>query len=147
MMAAGLLLGLLSGGVTGLGASFLGLLAGAGLLLPVYLLRGMGAGDVKLLAGIGAVLGPGELLRTFVAIALIGGVMGLVALALRGRAFATLRPMLEGWWLTLVTRRNHTVGAPEKPDDPTFSKLPYAVPIAIGTMLVQGLRLAGVALP
>ena len=55
--AAGLLLAASQGGWGALGEAALGGLAGLGVLLPVWLLGGMGAGDVKLLGAAGTFLG------------------------------------------------------------------------------------------
>ena len=64
-------------------------LAGAGLglliLLPFYVLRAMGAGDVKLLAAIGALVGPQALISVVIYAALVGGVISLVVLARQRR--------------------------------------------------------------
>lgn len=149
MMAAGLAAGLVRGGGTGLGAAVLGLIAGAALLLPVYLLGGMGAGDLKLLAGIGAFVGAREVLVMFLVIAVIGGLMGLVLMVVRDRGFSTFNAIALGWWLTLTTRRNHAVLQPAagaasgETNHGARYKLPYAVPIALGTIAVCAVRLAG----
>ena len=52
----------MAGGLPGLGLSLGGWLVGCALFLPWFLLRGMGAGDVKLLAALGAWLGPRDAL-------------------------------------------------------------------------------------
>ena len=54
---AGLILQTVQGGWRGAGAALAGTAAGAGVFLIFYLLGGMGGGDVKLMAGFGAVLG------------------------------------------------------------------------------------------
>lgn len=60
-----------------------GLLVGFALLLIPYLLGGMGAGDVKLLAAIGALTGTSFVLHSFFYTALIGGVIGLILIMKR----------------------------------------------------------------
>lgn len=77
-------------GWTGLWLSGGGLLAGLGLLLPLYLLRGMGAGDVKLFAAIGAAVTYKQILSVFVIAALIAGVMALVRVLVARAFIATL---------------------------------------------------------
>ena len=47
-------------------------------LLPMYWLRAMGAGDVKLMAMVGAFLGPGDLLGVVLATFIAGGVIAIV---------------------------------------------------------------------
>jgi prepilin peptidase CpaA len=64
-------------GWQGLGWSLLGTLVGLALLLPAYAIGGMGAGDVKLLAGVGAWVGAGDMLYAFVATALVGGLIAV----------------------------------------------------------------------
>src|SRR5437868_1172294 len=63
-------------------------LAGTGVglitLLPLYAIGGMGAGDVKLMAGVGAWMGPATTLGAFVTSALVGGLMGLAMIAWSG---------------------------------------------------------------
>jgi Flp pilus assembly protein protease CpaA len=73
--AAGLCLQILRGGWTGAGVALLGTLSGAGVFLIFYLLGGMGGGDVKLMAGFGAVLGSHRLFEAALWTAGCGGVM------------------------------------------------------------------------
>jgi prepilin peptidase CpaA len=61
--AAGLILQTIQGGWRGAGAALAGTAAGAGVFLIFYLMGGMGGGDVKLMAGFGAVLGVKRLLE------------------------------------------------------------------------------------
>lgn len=106
---------------------------GMAVFLPIYLLRAMGAGDVKLMAMVGTFLGPegvlGAILATFVA----GGVMAL-ALVLWSKQlmnlFSNVRMMLTGGLI------NVSVGKLPVMDDAPVSvgKLPYGVAIAVGTL-------------
>lgn len=112
-------------------------LAGAGvglaLLLPLYLLRAMGAGDVKLMAMVGAFLGPrdvtGAVLCTFVA----GGLLALVVAWQRG----VLRKVLSNirMMLFMGATRVSMGSLPVMEDAPeSGGKLPFGVAIAVGTM-------------
>src|SRR5581483_4062616 len=74
--AAGLAFSTLPGGITP-AESLSGLVLGLALLMPLYAIGGMGAGDVKLLAGMGAWVGPGLTLGAFLATALAGGAMAM----------------------------------------------------------------------
>lgn len=79
----------------GVVSAFGSALAGFGVFLAFYLLGGMGGGDVKLMAGFGAVLGkPSILLEAALWAAAIGGLMA--ALVLIGRAiFKFFKPVVK----------------------------------------------------
>jgi prepilin peptidase CpaA len=79
--AAGLILQSVQGGWRGAGAALLGTAAGAGVFLIFYLMGGMGGGDVKLMAGFGAVLGVKRLLEAALWTAGCGGVMAALVIA------------------------------------------------------------------
>jgi prepilin peptidase CpaA len=85
---AGIGLGLAAAGVSGIsvGASIAGLLVGLALMMPGHLLGATGAGDVKLMAAVGAIVGPGLTVTAFLFTALAGGVLA-VAVAVRRRRF------------------------------------------------------------
>ena len=67
----------------GLGLAFL-------IYFPLYLLRGMGAGDVKLMAAVGAIVGWRDWLGIFIITALLGGLVAIALLLSRGRLNKTL---------------------------------------------------------
>lgn len=79
-LAGGLLCQVLDKGWVGLAAGALGALAGFAVFLVFYLLGGMGGGDVKLMAGFGALLGTGRLLQAAFWTAGIGGLMALLVI-------------------------------------------------------------------
>src|SRR5438552_573810 len=79
-MLAGMVLNAVLGGVPGLSDSALGLLAGLGLFLIPFALGAMGAGDVKLMAAIGAIKGPHFVLAVAVYASLAGGVLAVAYL-------------------------------------------------------------------
>jgi prepilin peptidase CpaA len=72
-------------GASGLPFALLGALLGGAILLPFYALRVMGAGDVKLLAALGAVVGPQALIMVVLYAVVVGGVISVVRLALHRR--------------------------------------------------------------
>jgi prepilin peptidase CpaA len=84
-----------SGSLDGLLMSGAGLLAGAGLLLPLYLLKGMGAGDVKFFAAIGAAVTFKHILTVFVFAALIAGGMALFRVLVARAMVATLSNIVD----------------------------------------------------
>ena len=109
-----------------------GLAAGFALLLPLHLLRAMGAGDVKLMAMVGAFIGPGAVLNATLYTLLAGGLLSLVFMLGRGVAaqtFANLRFMLTDW----AVRAGNGQGARLPPLQTTAARLPYALAIALGT--------------
>ena len=106
-------------GGSGAFAALAGAALGAALLLPFYILRVIGAGDVKLLAGLGALLGPQLLVSVAIYAAVVGGVMSAVILLARGRLLLALDEML-------VQRRAPT---------PSGATAPYGVAIALGVYL------------
>lgn len=65
-----------------------GALLAAVLAAPVFYLGGLGGGDAKLLAAIGAAVGPQALLSVLAWMAVAGGMLALVAMARRRREFA-----------------------------------------------------------
>jgi prepilin peptidase CpaA len=129
---------LVTGGWAGLGISALGWLAGAALFLPFFVLGGMGAGDVKLVACLGAWLGPWTAVYVDLYAAIAGGVMAL-ALAL-GTGY--LRKALTNVWLLLAHWR--VAGIRPLPEltleGARGPRLPYALPIAAGAVAAIWLR-------
>ncbi len=79
-------------GVSGIsvGGSFLGYALGLVLMLPGYRLGATGAGDVKLLAAVGAIVGPALVVTAFFCTALAGGVLAVMVAVRRRRLAATL---------------------------------------------------------
>src|SRR5437588_682214 len=68
----------------------LGLVVGLLVMLPGHALGATGAGDVKLMAAIGAIVGPGMAVNAFLFTALTGGLLALGVAVLRGRLAATV---------------------------------------------------------
>ncbi len=89
-----LIVHLFSNGLPGLWFSLSGFLVGLAILLIPYFMGGIGAGDVKLLAVIGALKGTMFVLTTSVYMALIGGVIGLAVLLFRKGVLSRLKAIL-----------------------------------------------------
>ena len=125
-------------GASGVGMSVAGWLVGTALFLPFFLLRGMGAGDVKLLAALGAWVGPRETFWIAVYGSLAGGVMALALALSRGylrTAFRNLRSMVTFW--VLVGPRPMPEMTLERGEGP---RLAYAIPIFAGALVAVWLR-------
>src|SRR5690606_25938791 len=73
-----------------LGPGLAGAALGLGVSLPLFALGGLGGGDVKLLAAVGAFLGPGKLGTALLAAGLAGGALALAVAVWRGALAATL---------------------------------------------------------
>ena len=135
---AALLYHAITGGWTAAGWSLAGWFVGAALFFPIFALRGMGAGDVKLLAAIGAWLGPGPVFTTALATSVAGGVLGVAVALGHGylrKAIANLWLLLTHWRVTGI--RPVTTVTLESARGP---RLAYAFPIAIGTVVTLWLK-------
>ncbi len=106
-LAAGVALGAFEGGWRGLGHSLLGVAAGFGAFLLCYWLGGLGAGDLKLMAAFGALLGPAGVLLAAVIGAVAGAVLavGTLIVAPRAAAIPYAPAIVAGAWLALWGRR------------------------------------------
>ena len=76
----------LTPGALGISGAVLGALVGLALFLPLYLVRATGAGDVKLMAGIGCFAGAGAAVNIALFILLAGGVLALVRMLWAGNS-------------------------------------------------------------
>jgi len=126
-IAAFLVLHTIQGGVDGLLFSLAGLGAGFSVLMAAYLMKLMGAGDVKLFSAIGACLGVTPLLTIFLLTSIAGGVhFMLVILAERMKA-----------------ARGGKAGDREDSAVKAGTRMSYGLAIAVGTLGAVALHLAG----
>jgi prepilin peptidase CpaA len=105
-----------------------GFAVGLLLMLPGHVVGATGAGDVKLFAAVGTLLGPSVILMAFVYTALLGGVLALVVAVHRGRLHDTLQETA-----TLVLTGGANVAKIERPS--TNNRFAYAPAIALGTLV------------
>jgi prepilin peptidase CpaA len=139
MILSGWLYGALAVGAgdawyVGLGWSLLGTAVGLGLLLPMYAIGGMGAGDVKLLAGVGAWIGASHTFYAFCVAAIVGAVLSVAMVVLRRawKKHANQLWMILGEILTIRDPSQlSTIAAQRKS---SMLLLPYGIPIAIGSI-------------
>lgn len=132
-MAAGPIVSTWLGGWHGLVQSLEGFALGAVLMGLLSALGGMGMGDVKLCAGIGAWIGPSQLLVALVIMGLAGGVMALcwaAAGGFLGELFASTADLVGGFKSRGLRPHPELVLA-----NPRTRKMPYAPAIAIGTLI------------
>jgi prepilin peptidase CpaA len=131
--AAALLAHGLVGGFSGLGTSAGGWLLGTGLFLPFFALGGMGGGDVKLLAALGAWLGPRDVFWVAIYSSIAGGVLA-VAVALGSGYLRTALHNVRGlltYWVLVGPRPMPGVTL----EDAKAPRLAYAIPIFTGTVV------------
>jgi prepilin peptidase CpaA len=134
MIAGGWLASGLMFGWAGLGWSLVGTAVGLGLLLPAYAIGGMGAGDVKLLAGVGAWVGAGLTFRAFVVSAMVGGLIALVMVVYRRRWGHHKNQFLMILSEILILRDPEQLSKIAADRKSTMMLLPYGIPIAIGSI-------------
>lgn len=109
-----------------------GMLLGLAVFLPFYLIRGMAAGDVKMMAVVGFFTGPDAALQVAIITWCVGGVMALAVLLLRNRmklAFTNLGHLLFGFVMPGMKLSDM---APSR----SAGSIPYGVAIAAGTIVV-----------
>jgi prepilin peptidase CpaA len=130
----------LGAGDGGIGAAIFGTFLGCALLIPVYAIGGMGAGDVKMTMGFGSWMGAFYGIETgstvifwaFCAGVLIGGVIGLGMILARGKFQQNAQHLRE-----ILGDMFKSSGISEIADKannrrPRWHRLPYGVPLCIG---------------
>lgn len=118
------------GFVAGLWGMTVGLLT----LLPLYAVGGMGAGDVKLMAGIGAWLGAMVTWYAFVATVVVGAIMAIIMVLMRkawDKHYGQFL-LIAAEWMSIKDPRKLSVIAAER--KPRMLLLPYGIPICIGSI-------------
>lgn len=111
--------------------SLAGLTLGVALLFLPYLAGGFGAGDVKALGALGALLGPYATLHVFAYMGIIGGVLALLYSLFSGRSWNKLSHSLQSITASFV-RQEPKEQATEDTHDNTLVRFPYATAITMG---------------
>ena len=130
-LVGGLVINALAGGLWGLAASVGGCLLAFGVMLVLHIFGAMGAGDVKLFAAVGAILGVKLVLPTFFVVVLTGGLLAVWTMLRAGTVGATMHRVLQifvgllpGWEMprfSVPADRRHTI--------------PYGVAITLGSLI------------
>ena len=128
---SGVVINTIWGGAAGLKASLAGLAFAFGLMLVMHIFGAMGAGDVKLFAAIGSVVGLNFVVPTFFVVLVTGGLLAFVSILRAGTFVTTMYRvlqifvgMLPGWEMprfAVPTDRRHTI--------------PYGVAITLGSLI------------
>ena len=145
LIVSGWLLGLannfgLEAGHGGIGAAFLGTALGLALLLPIYAIGGMGAGDVKMTMGFGSWIGAfyglpqGLWIITyaFCAGAIVGGIIAAGMIVVRGKYQQNVSHVREIFGDLAQANGISDVAAKANARRPRWHRLPYGVPLCIG---------------
>ncbi|MBL8848269.1 MAG: prepilin peptidase [Planctomycetaceae bacterium] len=134
MVLSGLVYSAWAGGWQGLADGLIGMCVGLATLLPLYAVGGMGAGDVKLMAGIGAWLGASVTWEAFVASVLVGAVMAIAMVAWR-KSWKKHCGNFSQIVLEFMTVKSpgelSKIAAERKPQ---MLLLPYGIPICVGSI-------------
>ena len=133
LMTMGLGYHLVMQGTAGLVFSTSGMCIGFCLFIILYLMGGMGAGDVKLMSGIGSLIGPGNVLYAAFYTAIAGGVYALLVLIILRRG----RRILSRYWIMAMTFvRTGRFAYMPKPEGEVTPVLKYGIAITAGTLIV-----------
>ncbi len=130
-LAAGVAMNAILGGTQGVYSSLVGCGVAFTLMFLMHIFGAMGAGDVKLFAAIGAVIGVQLVVPTFLVVVITGGVLAVVSILRAGTLVSTMHRvlqifvgMLPGWQMprfTVPADRNYTI--------------PYGVAITLGSII------------
>ena len=130
-LVSGIAINGIFGGFQGLYASVGGCVLAFGLMFILHVFGAMGAGDVKLFAAIGAVIGAHLVLPNFLVVVLTGGVLAMISIIRSGRVMTTMNRVLQilvgllpGWNMpkfAVPADRSHTI--------------PYGVAITVGSII------------
>lgn len=125
---AGLFLHAVLNGGTGVLQSLIGLLIGFGLTLPLYLARAVGAGDVKLFAGIGALSGSSFVINSLIYSLLCAGVIGVIILIWRKELIRRIASLFTRLWMFIWVRDFDAIRTIHQEKNVTFPFMVAVVP-------------------
>jgi prepilin peptidase CpaA len=135
---AGLAFNFAAQGLDGLTNGILGMILGFACLILIYIWGGMGAGDVKALAALGAWLGPKLTLFLFCYMGIAGGVIALGYLMWHGLLWMKIK---QGWTFMVNLVLCRPAGMPHPPSSANLNDgIPYGVAIALGMVVLVGME-------
>ena len=138
LLCSGMIYHGLVGGAPDFTASFVGALFGFGILLVFYLMGGMGGGDVKLMAAVGAWLGMPQTFYVFIASSLAAGCYALLLIFAHGKVAETWLNFQILWHRIMAFGRylgaEDRVEAAVSQADRSSRLIPFAAMVAIGVV-------------
>lgn len=145
-IATGFVWNVLSAGGPGFGRAAAGLGLGFILYFPLYLIRGRRAGDVKLLAAVGAIAGPGNCFWIFLLTAILGGAIALVVIMIHKRTSHTFFNI--SWIVRDLLRLQAPYKSSEELDVTTSKglRVPHAAMMAVGAVAFMVIAQYGLVL-
>jgi len=139
LMAGGLVFHTTCSGVGGLGFSLGGLLLGGGLLFFLFAMGGMGAGDVKMLAALGAWIGPREVFVLFLVASIAAGAVSLLISVGTRRLRQVLTnvslTMTHGWLLLHHLGEEQRIEETVTRQDRRSRVIPFATMMFVGAVV------------
>ncbi len=134
MVLTGILFNVWVSGWSGLGFALMGTAVGLLCLLPLYAVGGMGAGDVKLMAGIGAWLGSAITFNAFAVSTVVGALMAIAMVLYKKKFNKHYANFVMLWteWLTVKSPTELSKIAADRKS--SMMLLPYGIPICIGSI-------------
>ncbi len=129
-------------GWAGMKAALIGAGIPLAILLPVVLLRGLGAGDWKMMGALGAIVGRGEIYQLLIATFVLAALFAVVQMIRQRRVLVTLRNMwelLRGFFIFGLKPN-----AEFSLDNAGAITLPFGVAAAAATVLCWGAIVAGI---
>ncbi len=113
--------------------ALMGIVTGLVIFLPFYVLRILGAGDVKLLAAVGGFVGYPDILQVALLTGIAGGVLTMLIATYSGQLMQIATKFRQAMWLVFIRLmtgyKQHNF---EKTTQVT--QLPYALAISLGTL-------------
>lgn len=140
-LAVGVIANAAVAGWPGAKSSLLGVGLGLAVLLPLVLLRSLGAGDWKLTGALGAFLGPERLIAVLLGTILVAGLMAIILIVVKRRVRQT---GLNIWRMLVSLARFHMPAQEVSLDNPQSLKIPFGVAMAatvLGAAVVHVVRI------
>ena len=120
------------GGMDALSGSFFGMLLGGGVFFIIFALGGMGAGDVKLMAAAGALLGLRQMFSVFILTAFAGGILAMISIT-KNRSWGKVWRNIRFFFSALLTRT--VIKQDQLPENTNSSAIPYGLAIGAGALI------------